>query len=235
MNLGQKIDLALREIENKLSFLDKKILLGFSGGKDSLVCFDLCSKIIGKENIVPFFMEFIPNLRITKELLEEPIKRFDIKKIHFYPSEVFIKHYRYGYYGFENKRNDAMPIITRKDIVLAALYELKLNKVVMGIKKIDNLKIKWQVEKNQYFGGGIYPIYDWNLEDILTYLKINKIEIPKHFYQGFRGVGLDDYSILYLNDFYPDDLDKIEEYFPFIKAIVKKYEYYKLKRAIKRI
>lgn len=233
--LQQKISKALKEIDSKVSLLTGKVLLGLSGGKDSLVCYDLCKEVLGSERIIPFHMEFIPDLRITKELLDYPTKRFGIKKIWYYPSEAMLLPFKDGFYNFENSKISEIPNIRRKDIVMLACQEHKVNQVVMGVKSNDNIRIRQQVEKNQYFGGGIYPIYNWSTKDVLTYLKSRDIEVPKQFYEGFRGVDLGDYSVLYMQKHYPDDLDKIEAYFPFVRAIVKKYEYYNLKVAVKRV
>lgn len=66
---------SLEDLE-KARLNDPKILVGLSGGKDSLATLDLCIKAFGKANVYPFCMEFIPNLRVIDEMLGYAIKRF---------------------------------------------------------------------------------------------------------------------------------------------------------------
>jgi hypothetical protein len=50
---------------------------------------------------------------------------------------------------------------------------------------------------------------------------------------GCRGIGIEDANILFIYEHYYDDFLKIEEVFPFVRAIVKKYAYYNLKNSFR--
>ena len=84
-------------------------------------------------------------------------------------------------------------------------------------------------------GIGIYPLMDWTLEDVLTFLKMYKIDLPPLTLKGIRGIGIMDEDILFINEYYPDDIERIERFFPFIKAVIYKYKYYELTKKVRLV
>jgi len=215
--------------------MEPRALVGFSGGKDSLACLDMAVKVYGVKNVVPFIMEFMPGLRITDEMTKPALARYGFKELKKYPAEAFFGNYKDGYYGWENRSKQEIPNVTRKSIMKMIATENKISTIIMGIKSCDSSLIRNAVKRNLMYGGSLYPIYDWKTEHVLAYLKMKNIEIPKQYYDGFRGVTIADEDILYLHRHYPDDLEKIEQFFPFIKAIVFKYERYNLQKKIRKV
>lgn len=214
--------------------MDNRILVGLSGGKDSLVVYDLCQRVFGS-GVVPFHLTFLPDLRVIKEMLSIPIKKFGIKKILDYPDYTFFAYYKEGMYSWESQDRQSLPDLTRKMIYTYIAKTSKINKMALGIKKNDSIRMKQQIDHNRIFGGTILPIYDWTTSEVLTYLRLREIEIPKQYYEGFRGVDLNDESIMYLAKHYPDDLEKIESFFPFVRAVIKQYEFYNMKLKVKKV
>lgn len=219
---------SLEELD-KARLNDTKILVGLSGGKDSLATLDLCIKSFGLNNVYPFYMEFIPDLRITEEMLGYAIKRFNLKEIIKVPAEGFIGDYKSGLYGWEDLWKDDLPDISRKAVFLNLVHLTGIQNIAVGIKSADNLQIRRQWDKNKYFGGIVAPIWKWKAVDVVKYNILNKIEIPKQTKEGFRGIDLSDESLLYLHKFYPDDFKKIEYFFPFIGAKIFQIEHYGIK------
>jgi hypothetical protein len=59
----------------------------------------------------------------------------------------------------------------------------------------------------------------WNKFDILSYLKLNNIPVPKS--SGVAsGVDLSRESLMFLYSEWPRDFEKIEQYFPYIRALI---------------
>jgi len=52
----------------------KRVLVAYSGGKDSIATLDLCVKTFGIENVECFFMYFIPGLRCVEDELDKARK-----------------------------------------------------------------------------------------------------------------------------------------------------------------
>ena len=233
--LQKKVSSSLKILEKCFTPLDTAILVGLSGGKDSLVVYDLCERVFGRGSVVPFNLFFLPDLKVTQDMLAYATQRFSIKKILSYPDSTFFAYYKDGIYSWESMDRRSLPNITRGKIYPYIAKTTKINKMALGIKKNDNIRMKQQVEHNRLFGGAVLPIYEWTTSEVLMYLRLREIEIPKQYFEGFRGVDLNDNSLLYLHKHYPDDFKMIENYFPFVGAVIKQYEYYNLTLKVHRI
>ncbi len=76
IDLEEKVSKSITELKKKATI--SKLMIGFFGGKDSLCLCELV-KMAGITNVGYFNMEFLPDLRIQKELLAYPIIRFYCK------------------------------------------------------------------------------------------------------------------------------------------------------------
>jgi len=232
--LSRHVEDALGMLEERRA-MEPRATLGLSGGKDSLVVLDLALKVYGKKNIVPFHMNFIPGLDIVKDLLDYPIKRFGLKEVKQIFSEHFFRAYKYGCYGWDQYNKEEIPIVTRKKIFETVATETKITTMILGVKKIDSMIVARSIDLNRSYGGSVYPIYGWKTTEIFAYLKANQIDIPALYYKGVRGVGVDDASVLFMQNNYPQDLDRIERFFPFVRAIVYKYDHYDIVRKLRLV
>ena len=94
-----------KKIQKAISVLEKarldfpKILVGLSGGKDSVATLDLCLKVFGKENVACFNMFYLPDLQCQEKMLSYAQKRFGINDIIRVPAENFWIDYKSGIYG----------------------------------------------------------------------------------------------------------------------------------------
>lgn len=221
-----------KKIQKAISVLEKarldfpKILVGLSGGKDSLATLDLCLKVFGKENVACFNMFYLPDLQCQEEMLSYAQKRFGINDIIRVPAENFWIDYKSGIYGWEDMWKQDLPKVNRKLILLKLVKDTGIMNVALGIKKSDNLRIRQQWEQNLFYGGMVAPLWDFNAVDVIEYNILNKIDISKQTKEGFRGVGLDDYDVYYIYKNYPEDFKKMEKFFPFIGAKVYQIEKY---------
>lgn len=209
-----------------------KLLIGLSGGKDSLVLCELI-KMAEITNVEYFNMEFLPDLRIQKDLLEYACHRFNIpyERIIKVPSEHFMKSMRGCFFTWysETAKKD-YPDVSRTKIFQTIASEHK-GTVVTGVKKTDSYIMKQMINRN--VGVCVYPLADWTIKDIFTFMKLRKIDIPSLAKKGCRGVGLADENILFIYENYYDDFLKIEKVFPFIRTSILKYEYFDLKRTLR--
>lgn len=212
-----------------------RLLIGLSGGKDSLCLCELI-KMAEITNVKYFNMEFLPNLRIQRELLEYACHRFNIpcEQIIKIPSEHFMKcmHFSaYTWYSEQAKKD--FPNVSRTDVFKIVARENK-GTVVTGVKKVDSIMMRRMINKNR--GICIYPLADWDLKDILLFMKLRKIDIPQLTKKGCRGIGIsDDNDLLFILENFPDDFERIEKVFPFVRAATLKYKYFDLKRTTRII
>ena len=184
-------------------------------------------------NVGYFNMEFLPDLRIQKDLLEYACYRFNIpyEQIIKVPSEHFMKcmHFSaYTWYSEQAKKD--YPKVSRTDVFKSIAREYK-GTVITGVKKCDSLQMQRMVNQNK--GVCVYPLADWDLKDVLTFMELRKIKLPELAKKGCRGVGITDENILFIYENYPDDFKKIEAVFPFIRAAVLKYSYFDIHRSFR--
>lgn len=223
----------IQKVNNAVKIIHKQavispIITGLSGGKDSLVLCQLF-KIAGVK-CKYFHLVFMPNLRIDRDLMAYPIARFNIppEDVYNYVGDGFYLAFRSGLYGFPVKElRDSVKKVRRKDMYTFIARQHKAT-VCTGVKRVDSIETMRMIDNNR--GIGIHPLKDWKPADIFSFLKSYRIDLPPLTKKGVRGVGLRDQSINFLYEEYPDDIEKIEKVFPFVKVAVWKYKYYDLRK-----
>lgn len=229
MDLAKKIEKSITIIRKQAVLT--RIIVGLSGGKDSLVLCQLFK--LARIRPIYFHMYFMPNLRIEHDLIAYPSARFDICQddIYQYPSEHFLKCFKYGFYTWSASELKRGVIDIRRKQLFAMISKQHRSCICTGVKKADGIQMQRLLERNN--GIGIYPLEDWTTADVFAFLQAHKIELPPLTLKGCRGVGITDEGILFMSKHYPDDLERIESIFPFVKAIAYKYKYYDLKAKIR--
>lgn len=210
-----------------------RLLIGLSGGKDSSCLCELI-KMAGITNVSYFNMEFLPELQIQKDLLEYCCHRFNIpyEQIIKVPSEHFIKSVRGCWFTWYDKEaGKKFPNVSRTDIFHKVAKEYK-GTVVVGTKKADSMIMQQMINENH--GICLYPMADWKLRDVLLFMKIRDIRISDMTKKGCRGVSIsDDNDLFFIYENYPEDFERIEQIFPFVRAQILKYKYFDLHRSVR--
>lgn len=238
----QEVETNLEELEKKVQksidilkgrSIISRLLIGLSGGKDSSCLCELI-KMAGITNVSYFNMEFLPELQIQKDLLEYCCHRFNIpyEQIIKVPSEHFIKCVRGCWFTWYSK--DASKLVkncNRQDIYKKVAKDYK-GTVVVGVKKADSLIMQQMINENH--GVCLYPLAHWTLKDVLTFMKVRDIRISDMTKKGCRGVTIiDDNALFFIYENYPEDFEKIEKIFPFVRAQILKYQYFDLHRSVR--
>ena len=230
--LEQKVRKSVEMI--KARALISNIIIGLSGGKDSLCLCEL-AKMAGVKSPCYFNMEFLPGLRVQRDMLEYACQRFninydDILKV---PSEHYIKSMHYSAYTwYSPKANKTFPNCSRTDVFRSVAGRLK-GTVITGVKKADGMMMTRMINNNR--GVCLYPMADWTLKDVFSFMEIRKIKIPELTKKGCRGVGLEYGDLKFIADNYPDDYEKITSVFPFAPVILKTVEYFDLHKSMRII
>lgn len=232
MSLPRHVNEAVRAIADRSRI--SRLMIGLSGGKDSLCLCELV-RMAGAENVGYFFMEFLPDLRIQEDLLDYPCRRFGIDKDSIFrvPSEHFIKCMHYSAYTWHSKRaRKDFPDMSRTDVYR---YVAKANRatIVVGVKKADSMQMMRMVTKGD--GTCIYPMENWSLNDVLTFMRDRSIAIPPLTKSGCRGVGISYNELKFIYDNYPDDFARIERVFPFCRALLLSHSYFGIKDTLRVI
>jgi 3'-phosphoadenosine 5'-phosphosulfate sulfotransferase (PAPS reductase)/FAD synthetase len=220
----------IKEAHEQMAQLAKRhngAVVAFSGGKDSLVCLDLAVKHFRR--VVPVFMFLVPGLRCIDEKLQVVRDRWHLEVLH-YPHLLFFRAYENSLYC---KKSIRMAKFLKEfglnEIYKAIMHDTGINLIVNGSKEADSLWRKTKFFKFYTMENVVYPLKKWRKNDVLAYLQMEKIPIPASSGAASTGVDLSTPSLLWLHDAYPDDFGRMEWYFPFIGAVVKRRELHGIK------
>ena len=201
----------------------KACLVGFSGGKDSLVCLDLCTKTF--QRVVPFHLYLVPGLRIIQERLKAA-EKYGLA-VREYPSFLMFRLFKEETYCRPDwKTWEGLKDFSLKEVHDIIRADAGISLIVSGAKESDSLwrrqkYFKFMTDENMHF-----PLRKWRKVDVLAYLAMHEIDPPKTSRGGSTGIDLSTVSLLWLYDHHPDDFERIEKYFPYVRAVVKRREWY---------
>lgn len=184
MELERKIDNALNLIKR---FAHRKITVYFSGGKDSLVCMDLVSKIIDRFSAV--YVHITGNTHpIVDEYVHSVIDKYDVEFTELKSNRDF--------YSVFAEKGYPPPIRGRwctamfKEKVLDR-FRYNVDVAVIGMKMYDSMTRKKYFDN--YVSDGvaksshvvdiawgtniIYPVWNWTTEEIYEYIRRENLKL----------------------------------------------------------
>lgn len=200
---------------------DSKILIAYSGGKDSLVVLDMCSKIF--KHIICFYMYIVPGLSIIEQQMKYARDRYGVEIIQ-YPHWVLSLYFKRGIYCNPHHKYDNIPDLTPNDIFALAREDTGFWLIATGQKRSDTLWRKRNLSSETI--GVINPLKDWNKFEVLAYCKLHNIPLPDAAKGNVSGIDLSERTLLWLYDKHPEDFKKILKLFPFAEVPIYRRKYY---------
>lgn len=206
------------------------VLVGLSGGKDSLVTLDMCVKEFGKKHVQAYFMYFVKGLRCVESTIRYCERRYGIK-VHYYPHWVLAQAYKYAKYMPHYAAAQQLRDIKVTDIELAARSASGIEWLAYGHRMTDSLERRAMLHS---FSGcdqkskRAYPLWQWNAKDVYAYLRTARIPLPSRL--GFAkqkntsGVELKADVLFFIKKNFPDDFQKIKTVFPYVDALIMRHE-----------
>ena len=201
------------------------IIISYSGGKDSLVVLDLCSKVF--ENVYCFFMYTIKDISFQKTMLDFAVKRYGVE-IKQYPHPQISRYLKNNIYCFPSGRaNSEQRILKLSDIYDIAREDFGAHYIAVGWKKNDSVDRRIVINQlpdnaTDKKGKRLYPLANWSDKQIYAYMKLNKLPIPETL--GIKSFDIElTYKVLSpLKIRYPDDYARVKRVFPLIDAVLHK-------------
>lgn len=197
------------------------VLVGFSGGKDSIVTLDLCFKYF--KNVKPFFMYLVPNLGFQERMLKWYENRYNCEIIrlpHFEVSNALK-------YGVFRDFDDSVSIVGMNDVYSYLRQETGIYWIAAGERCADSMVRNAMIKKSGTIDikrGRFYPVANWNKQEILQYIKFKKLYLsPEQRDMGFSFRSLTGEELQVIYERYPDDYEKILKMFPFAGAARERY------------
>lgn len=211
---------------------DSIILFHSLSGKDSIVMLDLCYPKF--KRVVCVFMYVVPNLEHMNVYYRYAKSR--------YPNVEFIQVPHYGFYSYVKcgymgiKKNPKQRLWTLSEIADKVRAHTGIEWVCCGFKQSDSLNrrlmlrsykdgleaISWKSKK-------FYPLSTYKNADMLRYIQANGLKEPETYGGTSQSCGTTISSVeylTYLQNNYPQDLEKVFALFPQARIVLldKRYQ-----------
>jgi phosphoadenosine phosphosulfate reductase len=211
------------------------VVVAYSGGKDSLVTLDLCTRTF--KRVEAFFMYWVPGLAIDAQQLEFARARWGVT-VRQYPHWAMMQELRAGIYTHPSYRYELGAELTPEDVDALALADAHCTLMAVGMKMADGT---WRATHLGPDGRRarrvrpyrFYPLANWLKWDVYAYLDMRGIpRPPERVAQGEQdrertsSVNLTERSLFWLHDHHPDDFLRVQEYFPFVEALIWRRKFY---------
>lgn len=205
---------------------DPALLISYSAGKDALAVLDLACRC-GFTNIVGFYMYLVPGLTHIEEALKWAKRKYRIQIVQ-YPHINLPRNLRRGVYTNPSYRYDDLEEFTLHELYQVIMRDTGITTIATGMKKADSMSRRRNFKNLSQCEGGtvINPLENWNKFDVLAYIKMHKLPLPKSSGRATTGVDLTARELLWVHDTYPEDFAKMRAVFPFIDVVVKRREWY---------
>lgn len=204
------------------SAVSEDVIVMFSGGKDSVVTLDLCVKHFKRVHVV--FMYLVPNLTFQESLLKYYEFKYSLSILRI-PHVALSGALAGGYFRMASPDT---PVITMNDIYDFVREKLQCKWIAAGERIADGIIRGAMIKKSGVVDTGrhrMYPVAHFNKAEILSYLKVNKLPYAlESTHLGYSMRGLQPRDAYILREKYPEDFNKIREYFPFVDASAKNFE-----------
>lgn len=214
----------LFDIVKTQSKVTDSVIVGFSGGKDSIVTLDLCFKYF--KNVKPFFMYLVPNLSFQEKMLSWYEKKYqtEITRIpHQTLSDML-------HFGIFRNQDLTFPRTCMNDVYNYMRIENNIWWIAAGERIDDSLWRRAMIKHSSSIDeqrGRFYPVAYWNKNEIMQYIKFHKLYLAEDSKKiGFSFRFVSGREMYLLKQYFPDDYKKVLKFFPYAEAAEKRYELY---------
>ena len=206
------------------SKITDSVLVGFSGGKESVVVMDLCFRYF--KNVHPFFMYICPNLSFQERTIAWYEKKYQTEIIRIPHMDVS----EYFHYGSFRPGDETFPIVSINDIYHYLRLQSDIWWIAAGERINDSIVRRAMMKKSGTIDtqrGRIYPVALWRKKEILDYIKFHNLYLGADSRKlGFSFKSLWGKELAMLKQHFPEDYEKVLKQYPFAEAGVRRYELY---------
>ena len=186
-----------RTVETAAAITDS-VLVSFSGGKDSVATLDLCVKHF--RHVEGFFMYYVKGLSFQEQICRYYEDRYGLP-IHRVPHFELSQFLRYGLY-----------LRLNTDIWWIAAGE----RITDSVWRRAIIKSSGTIDEKR---GRIYPVAEWRKEDVVAYIRQNKLKVGVESRKlGFSFGSLQAREVIPVKLHFPADFARIRAWFPFVEA-----------------
>ena len=198
------------------SSVTDRVIVAFSGGKDSCVTLDMCCRYF--KNVSAFFMYQIPNLSFQESAIRYAENRYgiEIERIPHFELSNFMR------YGAFRKEDFQVPIVSINDVYNYERASSGTYWIAAGERIADSIVRRAMMKKSGCIDekrGRFYPIANFTKSDVVAYIKHHNLKpSPESKIIGHSFRSLHPKDVALIKQHYPNDYKKIVEWFPFVEA-----------------
>lgn len=200
------------------------VLVGFSGGKDSIVTLDLCMRYF--DRVQPFFLYLCPGLEFQEDTLSWYERRYDVEIIRMPHFEVS----NFMRYGSFREPDPGVSIVSITDEYNYLRLKTGMTWVAAGERIADSIVRRAMIKHSGTIDrkrARLYPIANWTKREVLEYIKHHRLKLPRDSRKlGFSFKSLAGTELAFIRDAYPRDYERILEMYPFAGAAAERYVRY---------
>lgn len=210
-------------IKTQASVTDS-VIVGFSGGKDSIVTLDLCFRYFKK--VVPYFLYLVPELSFQEKMLQWYERKYGTKilRLPHFECSNFLK------YGCFTMADWTVDIVGINDTYNYLRELTGIHWIAAGERCADSIVRNAMIKKSgsiDYQRGRFYPLAYWKKNEVVQYIKQKKLYLSKEQRElGFSFRSLAGSELSVIKELYPEDYAKILKVYPFAGAGVERFEKY---------
>jgi sulfate adenylyltransferase subunit 2 len=221
-------NMPFRVIDQLRKETDQVILFHSATGKDSIALLDMLAPFFNR--IVCVFMYIVPEIEHINKYIRWAQNKYSCEFMQV-PHFLLPEYIRMGYMGIKKDETVKLSSLARLDEKIRA--KTGINHSVYGFKMSDSMNRRFMLKDlpMQAFNtktNKVYPLSGWNNGLVLKYINQKRLIKPLTYNQKTRSTGFDitDPDLLvWMQQNYPDDLQKVFETFPATKTILFEYEY----------
>lgn len=212
-------------------------ILMCSLGKDSIVTLDMIAPHF--KRIVCVFMFFVKGLEHIERWKSWVCARY--KNVEF----VEIPHWNLTYIlrsGLYCTPHPNQKLLKLMDIEKALRLKYNIQWVFLGMKKADSMNRNLMITqfKDTHYTDNMnaYPLAEFSQKQILSYMVMHHLPEPVQYGlcqagaearvgKASNGIGFNLDCLLWMREYYPQDLERIYQVFPLSRRILEEYDYKK--------
>lgn len=208
------------------------VVVGLSGGKDSLVTLDLCVDEFGSGHVKPFFMYLVKGLRCVEQTIRWCGRRYKVE-VAFFPHWRLGLAYKYSVYMAAPTGADRGRDLRQRDIEQFARKKIGVDWIAYGHRMTDSIERRGMLGKISGVdetSRRVYPLWQWNEAAVAAYMRSRGIPSPPKLTildRSMTGINFKEDTLIALRERYPEDFALIVEKFPFLPARIAQFEFKK--------
>lgn len=198
------------------------VIVGFSGGKDSIVTLDLCMRYF--EHVHAYFMWMVPGLSFQEKTLRwyEGKYGIEIERLPHFEVSNFLR------YGTFRDIDFTVPVVSVSDYYSYLRGETGYTWIAAGERAADSIVRRAMILHTGSVDakrGRLYPLAYWRKRDVMRYIKLHRLYLPPDERQfGFSFRALEPRQLMFVRDRYPEDWERIQRFYPHVGASIVNYE-----------